>query len=172
MSHISDILTGAKTALAANASFTTADIYKRQPLLEDWDRTKINLWVWADKPQENEQPFALDFRVYPINVALKFVAYGRGNVPSATDDVMVNKGTYLDAILTAVKTNNPWGSNPIATVYAVDLAETDMEFEEKGLPYNEIDAREYGILVKFAYHTYEDSAVYLVTENQIFLVGS
>ena len=87
MSHISNILTGMEDALAAH--FASADIYQRDPLLEDYDRNKVNLFCFPDTVEPDDQPFVAEFRIYKMNVVAKFIVDGRHRSKSNFDRGLV-----------------------------------------------------------------------------------
>lgn len=175
MSHISNILTGMEDALSAH--FAGVDIYQRDPLLEDYDRNKVNLFCFPDTVEPDDQPFVAEFRIYKMNVVAKFVVDGRANSSTAQDVVTIQKGTISDSIREALATNLPNQTNDISNVYHVDFLDEDLNYQEEGVPYQEINAVEYAIRQTWAYYTYETSSNYpagdylLLEDGSTFLVA-
>jgi hypothetical protein len=145
---------------ALTAAFANVDIYQRDPLLEDYDRSKLNLFCYPEKTEPNDQPFVAEFRTYEMNVVARFIVDGRANSATAQDVVTVQKANIADSLREALANNLPSQANNIANIYHVDFVDEDLNFQEEGVPYEEINAVEYSIRQVWAYHTYETSSSY------------
>ncbi len=134
MSRISDILTGTQTAIEANASFTPAlaTVLRRREIKQDnqYKDLRVFLHIGNPKPAPGT-PHAADCRIYPVEVVIKFASDDRINDdPDTTDAVNVLKGTYSDAMKTAVNTCNPWLAYPISNVYFVVLESENLDYKD------------------------------------------
>ena len=168
MSHISDILTGVENTLTD--TFPTAHTWQREPLDEDWDRSVVNIWVFPESIEPDEQPFVVDFRKYNIAIVLKFRVDGRASSHSATDTVQDNKGGYSDDVKEALQHCLPNGIHSISNVYHVEYTGEATEFGEEAPQFNTMTANEFGMQLVFTFYTYENE-ILLLTEAGSFLVA-
>ena len=157
MSHINNILTKCKAAIAASTTFDTeANIFKREELVDDeLDRSKINIFVYPVDAVQNEVPIVVDFRKYRVRVVCRFEVDGRANAPTATDTVTENKSDYNDALKTALEGTLPTGTYAIANVFHVDYLSTDFNFEEQDALEGRDFRRVYRIAQLWEFNTYE-----------------
>lgn len=160
MSHISDIRTAVKNTLTD--TFTGADIYTREPLEEDWDRSKLNLWVYFSGVEADEQPFVSDFRVYRLNIVAKRRTDARSKSPSATDTVTNDKGTDSDYIKEALMHCLPNGVHTISNVYHVDFVSEEQMFEQDSPEYEEDVENIFAQRLLYNFYTYESNLTTLL----------
>lgn len=154
MSHLSDIRSTTKTALAANATFTSANIFTRPELKGDHTVGAIDIFMEPLELVYTNPQIVADMRKYPIRFVIVFDVDGRANAPGATDTVMDNKGTYLDAALTALRTTIPGATYAVSGTYHSSLASVNMNYEE-GPAYGEIANTIYRIAIIWEFFTYE-----------------
>ena len=156
MSHINNILTKCKAAIAASTTFDTeANIFKREELKDDeLDRSKINIFVYPVDAVQNETPIVVDFRKYRVRVVCRFEVDGRSNAPTATDTVTENKSDYNDALKTALELTLPTGAYAVANVFHVDYISTDLNFGSES-PDGRDYVRVHRIAQLWEFHTYE-----------------
>ena len=155
MAWLNDIRTGAKTAIAANGTFTTAAIYKREELREEqWDRALINVFMEAMEPRTNRQPNGVVLKIFPIRFVVAWHVDGRSNAPSATDTITENKSTYNDALITALATMKPGGAYTASGVYDAAWASSNLSYKET-IEHEDIMGRDYRIAQTWEFHTYE-----------------
>jgi len=134
MSRISDILTGVQTAIEANASFTTtlATVLRRGEIKQDTQYEDLRIFVDVGNPEPaTGTPYAADCRIYPVEVVIKFTNEERINDNSDdADAVNVLKGTYSDAMKTAMRTCNQWSTYPISHVYFIIMKSENLNYKE------------------------------------------
>jgi hypothetical protein len=164
MSHFSDIRTGVKSALTD--TFTGADIYTREPLDEDWDRSKLNLWVYIEGVEADEQPFVSDFRVHHVIVVAKRRLDGRSKSASATDTVTDDKGNDSDDIKEALSHCLPNGIHAISNVYHVDFVTEESSFDQHSPEYEEDIANIFSQKLSFNFYTYESNLTTLLAYDE------
>lgn len=156
MSYINNILTGAETAVRANSNFAVANICQREELPNDEFPDEISIYLTIVNPAPNRQPSGIVLRVYLLAALIVFKENTRAENENERDPVTERKSDYVDAMVAALYTNNPWSTNPITGIYQVDWIDT---VQDPPIP-AEIQAKPaaanyHRILTRFNYHTYE-----------------
>ena len=157
MSRMSDISTGVKTAINANATLTTATIYEREELKQDTTDKTLCVFIRVLDPEPTEAPYVCDIRKYPVEVVIKFVLDERTNEEDTADAVNVLKGTYSDALKTAMRTCHPAASVPvvISNVLQVDWRSEDLSYKETEET-TDLSKRDFRIQQIWDFTTYEN----------------
>jgi hypothetical protein len=137
LSRESDILTGCQTVIEANVSFnssTDARVLRREELIDDEETVTVYVFlsVKSVTPIDNA-PQICDFRTYQLEIVVKFSSEGRTLISTTADSVNALKGTYSDALKTAMKTLQPSPTVsvcPISNVFDVRWISEDLNYKE------------------------------------------
>lgn len=132
MSWPTTIVNGLQTAIQANASFTTADVFegreRKDSPMPDADGSQV--FVDVMKVENDPQPDGLKFKKFTVELVVAFLEAGRGPIDDETIDVVVRTRADLDeALRTAVWTANPWQANKIhEDAYQLEYIDSDLEY--------------------------------------------
>ena len=125
MSHTSDILTGAETAIRASTTFAAGNVFKRRESASDEFPDDVSVYLIPLNPKANDQPDAQKFTVHPFQVLIVFVEEFISESEGERDVVNERKGEYNDAMVTALRLTMPNQTYPISNVYQVDYLSSD-----------------------------------------------
>lgn len=155
MSRIDDILTGVQTAIEANATFTDAIVLMRKELKTDDEFHLLKVFLDIKNPSPLGGPFVSDLRTYPVEIVVRFTYEGRTVDEDVEDPVNALKGTYSDALKTAMRTCQSFSTYPIANVFHLEWISEDLEYKEDGEQYEDMAARDFRIQQIWNLYTYE-----------------
>ena len=88
--------------------FAESKIFQREEMEGDEEPRTEAVYLWPDNPQADENDFSMDFRVYPINIMVKFdkLEETEGFHEDEDDRKSGKRFIYFDALMTFIKSWN------------------------------------------------------------------